>query len=133
MLNLGNGIFFLTEKVKVLQFLSRCPFPCFALQWGRVDATNCSDEPSLPSPTMTGDAMFDYFQSGFGFSRAQVSISSTFISTNILYERCFGSFYYIYVTRKSCWKDGRTRKFYIKMFTKLTSGFLWVLSQRPFK
>lgn len=47
--------------------------PCFALQWGRVDATDCStSEPALPAATLTGDEMFDYFQTGFGFSRAQV-------------------------------------------------------------
>ncbi len=55
--------------------LLRCPLPCFTLQWGRVDVTDCStSEPALPSPTMTGDAMFDYFKSGFGFSRSQVHI-----------------------------------------------------------
>jgi hypothetical protein len=31
-----------------------------------------TDEPPLPSPTMTSTALFSYFQQQFGFTRAQV-------------------------------------------------------------
>jgi len=49
-----------------------CPIPCMTLQWGRVDAATCTDEPPLPSPTMTSTGLFSYFQQQFGFTRAQV-------------------------------------------------------------
>lgn len=51
-----------------------CPVPCFSMQWGRKDAANgCSrDASELPSPTMTGDQMFNYFYREFGFSKDQV-------------------------------------------------------------
>ncbi len=42
------------------------------MQWGRVDADTCLDEPELPSPTMTSTEMFAYFQEEFGFSKTQV-------------------------------------------------------------
>ena len=43
------------------------------MQWGRTDSSDCSDDDSeLPSPTMTGDEMFTYFEDEFGFSRNQV-------------------------------------------------------------
>jgi hypothetical protein len=32
-----------------------------------------TDEPALPSPTMTSTAMFNYFQQEFGFTQAQVT------------------------------------------------------------
>jgi len=50
---------------------SPCPVPCFALQWGRTDSTECSGD-ELPSPTMTGDQMFAYFEREFGFTKNQV-------------------------------------------------------------
>ena len=66
---------------KIILFHVRCPVPCFDLQWGRSDAESCSTtEPALPSPTMTGDEMFDYYQTGFGFSKAQVSFRLKSIS-----------------------------------------------------
>ena len=47
--------------------------PCFTLKWGRKTSDDCSSDAStLPSPTMTGDAMFNYFANEFGFSRSQV-------------------------------------------------------------
>ncbi len=52
----------------------RCPLPSFTLRWGRTDTTDCSDA-VLPSPTMTGDEMFTYFETYFGFSRDQVPMS----------------------------------------------------------
>ena len=52
---------------------SPCPVPCFAMQWGRTTAKDCSKDASqLPSPTMTGDQMFGYFSQAFGFSKTQV-------------------------------------------------------------
>jgi len=42
------------------------------LQWGRVDAATCTDQPALPSPTMTSAAVLNYFQQQFGFTQAQV-------------------------------------------------------------
>jgi len=52
---------------------SPCPVPCFPTQWGRIDATDCSNDNNiLPSPMMGGDAMFAYFAKEFGFSKTQV-------------------------------------------------------------
>jgi len=48
------------------------------------------------------------------FARYQVSISSTFLSKNFLYERCFSSFYYVHATRKSCQNDICTKNLYVK-------------------
>jgi len=51
---------------------SPCPLPCFEMQWGRTDALDCSDDDSeLPSPTMTSEEMFDFFNQEFGFSKDQ--------------------------------------------------------------
>ena len=51
----------------------RCPLPCTALKWGRTDADTCTDEPALPSPTMTSTAMYAYFEEEFGFNVTQVN------------------------------------------------------------
>jgi len=52
---------------------SPCPVPCFPMQWGRIDSKDCSNDNSiLPSPTMTGDAMYAYFDKEFGFTKNQV-------------------------------------------------------------
>jgi len=52
---------------------SPCPVPCFSMQWGRTDTANCSNDNSqLPSPKMTGDQMFAYFATQFGFTKNQV-------------------------------------------------------------
>ena len=63
------------KNLTLFLHVTRCPVPCFNLQWGRTDAAECSTtEPALPSPTMTGDQMFDYYEAQFGFSRAQVRL-----------------------------------------------------------
>jgi len=36
------------------------------------DINLSTDEPALPSPTMTSTAMFNYFQQQFGFTQAEV-------------------------------------------------------------
>jgi Peroxidase len=52
---------------------SPCPVPSFTMQWGRIDAKDCSrDNSVLPNPAMTGDAMFAYFANEFGFTKNQV-------------------------------------------------------------
>ncbi len=42
-----------------------------------------------------------------------LSILSTFLRTNFLYERRFSSFYYIHATRNSCQNDVRTKNLYV--------------------
>jgi len=43
-----------------------------------------------------------------------VSISSTFLRTNFLYERRFSSFYYVHATRKSCRNNVCMKNSYVK-------------------
>jgi len=44
----------------------------------------------------------------------QVSISSTFLRTNFLYQCCFSRFYFVHATRKSCQNDVCTKNLYVK-------------------
>jgi len=57
---------------------------------------------------------FMFWEWGLRFSKHKVSISSTFLRTNFLYESHFSSFYYVHETRKSCQNNIRTKNLYVK-------------------